>query len=467
MLFNSHYFIFLFLPISFTIYWFINKYFFYKTSMVWLLICSVTFYGWWNINYITLLLLSIIVNYLFSELIIKLKIHNKINLINITFFLGISFNLLLLIYFKYINSLIDIVNLFNKSIIVQDEIILPLAISFFTIQQIVYLTDSYQGINIRNSLLSYSVYITFFPHLIAGPIVLYNELIPQFNNIKLKKFNNENAVKGVLIFSIGLIKKIFIADNLSNWVGISFDSNDPLTLISSWTSVIFFTFQIYFDFSGYSDMAIGIALLFNINLPTNFRSPYKAKNIITFWQFWHITLSRFISNYLYIPCFRLWKEPNFNKSMLTILFVMSIAGIWHGADLRFLVFGSMHGIAIIINHYFKLTKINIYPMLSWLITFIFINISFVIFRADNWEVIFKIYCAMFNYQNIGTVDLYAFLFLLLSIILIFFSKNTEYILNNFKLHKNIFKNVHVILIFTISLILLEFQNEKEFLYYKF
>ena len=273
MIFSSYEFIFLFLPISLFIYFYLNKKKLIILATAFLGFASLFFYSWWNIIYLPLILTSVIINYLTGLLITKSKLPKKTLLI-----LGIIFNISLLGYFKYSDFFLQNFNVLSNSSYSLLAITLPLAISFFTFQQIAYLADSYKGQVSDRNFLNYIVFVTFFPQLIAGPIVHHKEMMPQFTNISNKILNYKNIYLGVFIFSIGLFKKVVIADTFAIWAINGFDVLDQLHLIEAWATSLSYTFQLYFDFSGYTDMAIGAALLFNIKLPLNFNSPYKSTN---------------------------------------------------------------------------------------------------------------------------------------------------------------------------------------------
>ena len=291
MIFNSFEFIFLFLPIVLFIYFLLNKWAF-TLAKLWLLSSSLFFYGWWNPSYLPLIIVSLIVNFLIGAALgKKLSIYHK----KWTLTAGIIFNVSLLGYFKYYDFFVENLNvLFDESIPLKN-LLLPLAISFYTFQQIAYLVDSYRGETREYNFLDYSLFVTFFPQLIAGPIVHHKEVMGQFRNETNRTFQPHHFALGLLIFSIGLFKKVAIADTFSIWANRGYSIAENLTFIDGWMTALAYTFQLYFDFSGYSDMAIGAALLFNIHLPKNFFSPYKALNIQDFWRRWHITLSSFLT----------------------------------------------------------------------------------------------------------------------------------------------------------------------------
>ena len=378
MLFNSYAFIFAFLPTTFLIYFFLNKQKLTLASKVWLIAASLFFYSWWNILYFPLIILSILVNYFTSRVLIDGKKRKKPFLL-----LGLSFNLGLLGYFKYTDFFITNVNQVLGTPIPLMNLALPLAISFYTLQQIAFLVDSYGGLVKERNFLDYAIFVLFFPQLIAGPIVHHKEMMPQFAAVKNKIINYKNIATGLYVFSIGLFKKVVIADTFAVWATAGHHHAEALNFLEAWAASLSYTFQLYFDFSGYTDMAIGAALLFNIRLPDNFRSPYKATGVIEFWQRWHMTLTRFITTYIYTPIVRSFHTFNFHRAMLASMIAMLIAGFWHGAAWTFVLFGFLHGLGIVINHYFRKTQIKINRFFAWFITFNFLNFTFVIFRAES------------------------------------------------------------------------------------
>jgi len=307
---------------------------------------------------------------------------------------GIISNLSLLGYFKYSDFFIGNLNIVLSTHIGLLNLALPLAISFFTFQQISYLVDSYRKETKEYDFLSYALFVTFFPQLIAGPIVHHKEMMPQFAQAKSKIINYKNISLGVFIFSIGMFKKVVIADTFATWATQGFDVATSLNLIEAWVTSLSYTFQLYFDFSGYTDMALGAALLFNIKLPINFNSPYKAINIQDFWRRWHITLSRFLKDYIYIPLGgnRKGEFKTYNNLFATFL----IGGIWHGAGWTFIMWGALHGLAIAIHRAWQNLGFTMQSWLGWLITFNFVNIAWVFFRAKDWGSAIKVLSSMFS-----------------------------------------------------------------------
>ena len=465
MLFNSYIFIFLFLPISITIFYLLKKKNFEKLTSVWLILVSLFFYGWWNPKYLILIIISIIFNYLLGN---NLKINPKKTIL----FFGIFTNLLIIGYFKYSNFFISNVNNFLSDQILMNQIILPLGISFFTFQQITYLVDSFSGRTKENTFVNYSLFVIFFPQLIAGPIVHHSEMIPQFRNKLFGVFKIENFVMGLTTFTIGLFKKVFIADNLAIFANPAFDVSQlgfELTLFDAWFSAVAYTFQLYFDFSGYSDMALGIGLLFGLALPLNFHSPFKAKNISEFWRLWHMTLSRLIRDYIYYPLsltfariaiyLNLSSGSSFFITIASpIIISFFLVGLWHGAGWHYIVFGLLHGFYIVVHNAWLMLKKNIkykvkkkntfaLDQLSQFITFIAVTFSFVIFRSDSLESSLNFIYSMLNFKSINFNDLFeattfgtfpftGIYFLIISFFIINFLPNTyQFILKKNNLFK--------------------------------
>ena len=401
MLFNSYEFIFVFLPISFFVYFYLNHKRLAIASKTWLILASLFFYSWWNIAYLPLILISILFNYTIARFIShqgdkKIKYFSKKSL----FQFGLVFNIGLLAYFKYMNFFIENINTAFITDIGLLNIALPLAISFFTLQQIAFLVDSYEGLVKEKNFLDYTIFVTFFPQLIAGPIVHHKEMMPQFARAKNKIKNYNNIAMGLLIFSIGLFKKVVIADTFAIWATTGFDTATSLNFFEAWATSFSYTFQLYFDFSAYTDMAIGAALLFNIKLPQNFNSPYKATGMIDFWKRWHITLTNFITTYIYTPIIKSFDKLTFHKAMMATIITFLIAGLWHGASWMFVIFGGLNGVGIAINHYWKKYKIKMNKVLAWFITFNFVNITFVFFRAKELDDAIKVLSSMFSFDHV-------------------------------------------------------------------
>jgi alginate O-acetyltransferase complex protein AlgI len=349
MLFNSLPFIFLFLPLTFALFFVFAR----KSPMLaagWLAAASLFFYGWWNPAYVALLLLSIVFNYRAGTALSRVAASDlrrkKALLVG-----AVAANLLLLGYYKYSNFFLSNAAGWMGLTLSPAEIILPLGISFFTFTQIAFLVDTYQGKVREYNFVHYCLFVTYFPHLIAGPILHHAEMMPQFARASVYRVHAENVAVGLTIFFIGLFKKVILADGIAPYVAPLYalpGTGATPTFLEAWCAVLAFSLQLYFDFSGYSDMAIGLSRMFGVRLPLNFHSPYKAVNIIEFWRRWHITLSRFLRDYLYVPLGGNRKGPA--RRCVNLLITMLLGGLWHGASWNFVIWGALHGFYLCVNH---------------------------------------------------------------------------------------------------------------------
>ena len=380
MLFNSYAFIFIFLPVTLLGFHLIGSCSQHRAAIAWLVAMSLIFYSWWNPSYLALLLLSILVNYLFGLTLACYKYKFILSV-------GIAANLVLLSFFKYTNFFLDNLSMALGGDYQIAPLILPLAISFFTFQQITYLADAYRGRANEYGFLRYCLFVSFFPQLIAGPIVHHKEILPQFVCATFYRLKSVHLAVGLTIFTIGLFKKVVIADEMALYANPIFDAalnGQAISFIDGWGAAIAYSFQLYFDFSGYSDMAIGLARMFGIRLPVNFFSPYKANNIIDFWRRWHMTLSRFLRDYIYIPM------GGNKRRVVSILFTMLLGGLWHGAGWTFILWGGLHGLYLLINHAwqtFMLAQPSSHTCWTGrVLTFILVIIGWVLFRAGSWDV---------------------------------------------------------------------------------
>lgn len=473
MLFNSYEFIFLFLPITFVVYFYLNNKRLIEASKAFLVFSSLFFYSWWNLAYLPIILISMLFNYGIGVSLSKGNEHRKVRR-QALLIIGITSNVAMLGYFKYADFLITNVNEVIGSSVPLLNLALPLAISFFTFQQIAYLVDSYRGETNEYDFLNYANFVTFFPQLIAGPIVHHQEMMPQFSDLRNKVKNYRNIATGLYLFSIGLFKKVVIADTFAIWAFEGFDVADKLTFIQAWATSLSYTFQLYFDFSGYTDMAIGAALLFNIKLRINFNSPYKAKSIQDFWQRWHITLSRFLRDYIYIPLGgnREGDFRTYNNLMITFL----IGGIWHGAGWTFIFWGFLHGLALIIHRGWQNIGFKLHKVLAWLITFNFINVTWIFFRAKEWQDATKVIVGMSSLNDIGTIpefinfgnltkiDFIVMILCFLFAFCTFFSQNTNQIAKSFDINN---KKTMFVGVFSLTVSILSLNKISEFLYFNF
>ncbi|WP_323668159.1 MBOAT family O-acyltransferase [Aliarcobacter butzleri] len=471
MLFNSYEFIFIFLPVMFVVYFYLNSKRLILGAKIWLVVGSLFFYSYWNVIYLPLILLSIFVNYGVG---LSLVNHEKIRISSKTILsFGIVFNLGLLGYFKYTDFFLDNFNGIFGTNIPLPHIILPLGISFFTFTQIAFLVDAYKQEAKEYSLINYMLFVTYFPHLLAGPILHHKEMMPQFASKYNWVKNYRNIALGLFIFSIGLFKKVVIADTFAVWANAGFDTATTLNLIEAWATSLSYTFQLYFDFSGYTDMAIGISLMFNIKLPINFNSPYKALSIQDFWRRWHMTLSRFLRDYLYIP---LGGNRKGNiRTYVNLITTFLLGGLWHGAGWTFIIWGLLHGIALAIHRLWQSLGFRMNKILAWFITFNFINITWIFFRAKDFESAMKVFGSMFSFDNvvfeikkifvnIGSNDSKEIIiWIIISFILVLFFSNSMEKMRNFKTNKKIvFLTVFCFIIGVLSL-----DKISEFLYFNF
>lgn len=375
MLFCELEFFGLFLPIVFFLHWVVTRYIGSKFTIIFLVFASLIFYASWKIEYLLLLLGSISINWFIANKLIRDKKKWFLSF-------SICLNLLPLFIFKYYDFFCQTtLGLFSKN---YDKLnlILPLGISFFTFQQITFLVQCFRDKKSDINFNGYVLYITFFPQLIAGPIVYLSEFKKSIESIDWLKWNGKNITDGIFLFCIGLFKKLVLADTFSMFADTTFSSSvDSLNSSSAWIGAVSYYFQLYFDFSGYCDMAMGAALLFNIKLPLNFNSPYKALNIQDFWRRWHITLSRWLKDFIYIPLGG--NRSNHWKTISNVVVVFLIGGIWHGANWTFIVWGLLHGIGIAIFIFWRKTNYKLPRFLSYMITQVFILLLWVVFRSDN------------------------------------------------------------------------------------
>jgi D-alanyl-lipoteichoic acid acyltransferase DltB (MBOAT superfamily) len=409
MLFSSYSFLFQFLPAVVLAFAAARRHS-QRAGIMVLAGASLFFYAAWRPVYLLLLIVSVAVNFSLGLRMEDPRHRRAIGL------LGVALNLALLCYFKYTNFIFDGINALTGAPLPFFNIVLPLGISFFTFQQIAYLVDVMRGAKVERDIVSYTLFVAFFPHLIAGPLVHHAEMIPQFKRGRSGR-SAVLAARGLAIFTAGLFKKVVIADNLAQFVSPVFahlDAGGGVTTPWAWLATLAYSLQIYFDFSGYSDMAIGLALLFGIRLPVNFRSPYKAASIIEFWRRWHITLSRFLRDYLYIPLGgnRLGEQRRYLNLMLTML----LGGLWHGAGWNFFIWGGLHGLYLCVDHLWQAWRGARVPDkgfakefsngfakgfatgFSWAITFFAVVIAWVFFRARTAAGAWQMLGGLFGFE---------------------------------------------------------------------
>jgi len=467
----------------------------HRLAISWLVAGSLFFYGWWNVAYLLLIVVSIMVN--FSVGLVLRQYRSRLVL-----FAGVAFNLSLIGYYKYADFFLENINLALSQQFDPLNLILPLGISFFTFQQITYLVDTYREKASEYSFLHYCLFVTFFPQLVAGPIVHHKEMMPQFENRKLFGLKASHLSVGLTIFAFGLFKKVVFADNIAIYANPVFEAAEngvELTFFEAWTGALAYTLQLYFDFSGYSDMAIGLARMFGVVLPVNFFSPYKADNIIDFWRRWHITLSRFLRDYVYIP---LGGNKRGNpRRFINLLLTMFLGGLWHGAGWTFIIWGLMHGIYLSVNHgwqsiisllaFNQMCENSMYRMLARMLTFLSVVVAWVMFRAESLDGALEVYSAMFglnssSFENMYVNELFRSSLrgiVLFSVMLpiVLFAPNTIEILRNDKIALNVDQFIKsekgvswrpsmaygVVVVVLLSASILSIPEGGEFLYFNF
>ena len=415
MLFNSYEFLFFFLPVTLILFFRIGTLGRCDVAISWLVLASLFFYAWWNPVYLVLILGSALFNYAIGVALGSRPADHSQRFSRWSLLLvGVSANLGVLAYFKYAAFLV--LSWYGVTGAGADvyvpSIVLPLAISFFTFQQIAYLVDAYRGEAREYRFLHYLLFVTFFPQLIAGPIVHHKEMLPQFAKTSIYRFSSADFSIGLSIFVIGLFKKVILADSIAPYANDVFadaQGGGSPTFLFAWGGALAYTFQLYFDFSGYSDMAIGLARMIGIRLPLNFNSPYKSVNIIEFWRRWHITLSRFLRDYLYISLGgnrkgRIRRHAN-------LLITMLLGGLWHGAGWTFVAWGGLHGIYLILNHLWHNAKARIAYMpgrnnafgrlFAGAVTFVAVVVGWVFFRAESFDAALRILSGMFGFNGLS------------------------------------------------------------------
>jgi alginate O-acetyltransferase complex protein AlgI len=473
MLFNSFGYIFVLLPVAAIGYYLLGSSRRLPLSRYLLVAVSLLFYVYGGLYSLPFLLLSIVVNFCIGEVILRRGNAVGAGTGKGLLTCGIIFNVLFLGVFKYADFFIANLNTLAHAGIAPLRLIMPLAISFFTFKQIAYLVDCHRGDAQKSSLMDYCLFVTFFPQLIAGPILRQREILPQLNQAGITKIDYRNLALGLTIFSLGLVKRVVFADTFGLWADAGFTPGASYSFIQAWISSLSYTFQIYFDFSGYTDMAIGSAYFFNIKLPFNFNSPYLAVNIQDFWRRWHITLSRFLRDYIYIPLGgnRNGEARIYGNIMITFL----IGGLWHGAGWTFVLWGALHGLANVIYRMWSKWGVRLPKLLAGFITFNFINIAWVFFRAESMRDALNVLKAMFGltvltggtlFEHIKGRQLYFSYFILaISLATVFFMKNTNGIPERFRSTR--WRLAFQVAVILLGLLFLNSSMPKEFIYFDF
>ena len=442
MLFNSYEFIFLYLPVAVVLYFVLSPWS-RDLAALWLALASLFFYAYWNPAYLPLLLISVAANFGVGRLIAASAAPAPRRAALIT---GLAFNLVLLGYYKYAGFLVEAVNAALGTSFPAPEIYLPLGISFFTFTQIAFLVDVYQRKVSEYRAMHYLLFVSFFPHLIAGPILHHKEIMPQFARPRTYRLSASNLAVGLSIFFIGLAKKTVVADGFSPFVAHVFDATQQGTtpgLVEAWSGALAYTLQLYFDFSGYSDMAIGLARILGIKMPINFLSPYKAADMIDFWRRWHMTLSRFLRDYLYIPLGG--NRHGKARRYLNLMVTMALGGLWHGAGWTFAAWGTLHGLYLVVNHAWRATRGRLgfgSRSTIWtrggarLLTFLAVVVGWVVFRSDTLATASHMLAGMSGAAGVAahltpTYWKQLYLRIAIGLIVVWFAPNTQQIMERY------------------------------------
>lgn len=396
MLFSTYEFTFFFMPFTVIVYFLLGK-LSVRVQHVFLVSMSLYFYAYFKRDYLYIILSSILVNYSIATIMQKNRNYRRFWLI-----CGILFNVCLLGYFKYTDFLIENLNYLAGTNITLRHILLPLGISFFTFQQFSFILGVFHGTDRVSSFADYCLFVTFFPQLIAGPIIIYCEMMPQFSDDIRRRLNCQNIVTGIYVFSIGLFKKLVLADTMAIFADNGFAMNE-LGFVAAWATSFSYTFQIYFDFSGYCDMATGIASMFNIELPANFNSPYKSRSITEFWRRWHMTLGRALAHYVYIPLGG--NRKGAVRTYLNLIATFFVSGLWHGAAWNFVIWGVLHGCFSVMERIFKKQLDRFPDSLRLVGTFLTVNFLWVLFRAESLSDAVKVYRGMTRFTTLGFAQL--------------------------------------------------------------
>ncbi len=442
MLFNSHEFLFVFLPATLAGYWWLNGTAAPRLALAWLVAASLVFYGWWNPVYLWVLVASMLGNYAFGRAIAAARQNGAASAALVA--LGVAANLSLLGYFKYSGFLLDNLGALAGAGWSPAQVILPLGISFFTFQQIAYLVDCRALGTAERDFVKYGLFVSFFPQLIAGPIVHHGEMISQFGARAGLPANRRLVAAGITVFAIGLFKKVVIADTAAGYASPVFEAAARgvwVDALAAWQGTAAYTVQIYFDFSGYSDMAIGLGLMFGIRLPLNFDSPYKADSITEFWRRWHMTLSRFLRDYLYIPLGG--NRRGRARRYVNLMVVMLLGGLWHGAGWTFVLWGGMHGLYLVVNHAWRwlrarsaLPQSIVERWLGKLLTLAAVMVAWILFRAADIDTAWRMLAGLVGaggagYQPPDLASASALLISLELLALCLLAPNTQQIVGRF------------------------------------
>lgn len=475
MVFSSYIFILAFLPIVIIGYYLLSLLKKSSYQRMFLIGASLFFYGYYNVKYLMIILVSMVLNYGLALMIQRSpKGKDKVFLT-----MGVLSNVALIGYYKYYDFFVENINAVFDSDFNLKHILLPLGISFFTFQQLSFLVSVYKREEKVGRLRDYCLFVTFFPQLVAGPIVLYSEMIPQFKDEARRKFNADNFAAGIYLFAMGVFKKAVISDTLAGFVANGFGMTN-LGLAVGWMVSLSYTLQIYFDFSGYSDMAVGLGKMFNIDIPFNFRSPYKSKSISEFWRRWHITLGRALGTYVYKPLGG--NRKGMVRTCINLFLTFFVSGLWHGAAWTFVLWGVLHGVFSIIERVCKKTIEKIPTMLRVFGTFLVVNALWVLFRAESFAQALEVYKGMLSFRTLDFAQLqtvvgfeadvnlpaimdYGYIVGLVGLLLVvvFRCKNSAEYLEKFKASKKTL--VAAVVLFSTAILCL--SRESVFIYFNF
>lgn len=470
MIFSTFGFVFVFLPITWCGYFGLHAINKHNIAKWFLVLSSFVFYAIGSSQFVFIFLISVSVNYVIGTKISVWREKSTHRVIRkVIFLLGLILNIILLGYYKYTDFFISNWNFLFGTNIILKRIVLPIGISFFTFQLIAYLVDSYRGLTSNYSFLNYLLFITFFPQLIVGPIVHHGEMVPQFENVENYTVNWDNMAKGLFVFSIGIAKKILIADPLTANAQIFFNSVSSVTSwLNAWYYSVEYTISYYFDLSAYADMAIGIGLLFNIIIPENFNSPYKARNFQDYWQRWHMTLSRFLGSYIFRSVYR--KESKIRNYYVATMITFLISGFWHGAGWTFIFWGLINGFFVCTASWMKRRKISFPCILSHILTLTGIILTRILFVSKDFIQAGAILKSLVNFKDLsfyhvqsGFSEISAFICLVVGIAIIFIFENTSYLYKTFK--PSLFKAFLIGFCIVLSVIFL--GRGSSFLYFQF
>lgn len=460
MLFNSTAFLFLFLPIALGTFY-LSSHFRRGIEKYVLVFFSLFFYGYWSKTFLAMLMLSIILNWSLAGIVLKLGWRRQ------WLFVGVAANLGLLGVFKYANFFATAVSTVGIAEHTQWNIILPLAISFFTFHQISYLIDISRGDKHVYDFWDYLLYIVFFPHLIAGPIVRHNEFINQIESANKRRVPPLMIAQGIALFILGLAKKMLIANPLAAIVDTAFSTglSGPLSLHDSSVATLSFSLQIYFDFSGYTDMALGLSMMFGYRLPANFNAPYAATSLVDFWRRWHITLSRFLKEYLYISMGG--NRFGYTRQMIALLVTMVLGGLWHGANWTFIVWGGLHGLGLVVNHTMARVKLKIPALGNWLITFLFVACCFVIFRAETLTHAMNVLAGFFSLSLApGTSSINQYALLIAALLIAVLGRTSQRVVDELKPRTSSALALSTLAVLSLICVLIADKNAP-FIYFQF